>query len=268
MAERRRLLYQRPRITAPRRQAAPSVGGSVHGRAVGRGHGTGIPAAVLALVAASGPAVTRPNVPGHAPVATVTGLGNALGSGTTSQVNTPLTAGQTILVMYAHAGNDTAVVSDDGGNDYLTTSGTTVVPIVNWRVGWAVAVIATAATFVKVTYSGGHANVFRVFRLGGLVSSGALDQSASATGGSANPNSGATGALSQKDELAFEIAAFSGDPSWTADFAHDLGKSDQATILGIGAAWKQVSTVAAVTAAPTLGSAANWWCQVLTFKLA
>lgn len=267
MSDRRRLPYQRPRSVTSRRQASPSVGGGTH-RAAGRGHGTGIPAAVLALVAASGPAVTRRNVPGRAPVATVTDLGNAVGTGSSKQVNTALTGGQTLLVAYAHAGNDTAVVSDDGGNDYLTTSGTTVVPIVNWRVGWAFASIVTAATFVKVTYSGSHNNVLRVFSLGGLLSAGALDQSASATGESANPSSGATGVLAQKDELAVEIAAFSGDPSWTADFAHDLTKIDSATILGIGAAWKQVSTVAAVTAAPTLGGTADWWCQALTFKLA
>jgi hypothetical protein len=218
------------------------------------------------LVLASGPA-TMPS-PHPAPTGSVVSLGSATVSGATSQVNATLNVGDAILVAYIHAGNDTAVVSDDGGNDYSTNSGTTTLTIVNYRVGWAFATITTPATFVNVTYSGGHANVLRVFRLGGLVSVGALDKSASARNESAQPNSGPTGVLSQKDELAFEITAFTSNAGWAADFAHDLGKVDAATIVDIGAAWKQTTSVASVTAAPTLSPLSRNWCVALTFKLA
>lgn len=126
-----------------------------------------------------------------------------------------------------------------------------------------------AATTVTVATSGA-ATSYRVtiHEYSGIATSGALDQIASATNNDASPNSGATAATTQADELVFGAAENGAGRTYTLGAGYsDLAQSPNTAFNAlIGAEGKVVAATGAQTATFTINAATTWTCGVATFK--
>ncbi len=152
---------------------------------------------------------------------------------------------------------------------------------------WTKALELDATVLVSLWYTaniiGGSAHTFTVAyddsvgdavscivqEFSGIATASPLDKTVVATGTSAAPNSGATAATTQADELVIGFAGYFGTNVLAAAGSGygDLAQSNQTNANGAMES-KLVSATGAQTAAFTLASSRDWACICATFKTA
>src|SRR5262245_1258611 len=209
-------------------------------------------------------------------------FGNTNVSGTTWTVTASAntTAGNLLVVVAngVQAASNPVTITDSQGNTWTKTIDFTSGSSPNMAVAWCIVATGKSHTSGVDTFTGTWTNtlgskLLQVNEFAGVAAS-PLDKSASASGASANPSSGATATTAQADELligAFGCwSASSPARTFTAGSGYTIASSYQLTWSQEGMCeYQVVAATGAYTAGCTMSAAVdNWVAAILTFKAA
>ena len=129
---------------------------------------------------------------------------------------------------------------------------------------------ATAPTTITVTHTDAYDRVVLVDEFSGLLSAPAVDKTASATGSSTTPSSGATATTAQADELIVGALAVPSVDTNVVDDTNTLFTGSHkhfiSTKMTANMQYGNASSTGTYTYAPTLSSGSQWSAGVVTFK--